>query len=105
MPNHVSYGPFFRFGALLISQAFDVVLGPLEQDQADVPPEDPSPSEEKVYQDSEGHWVITDVKGLKLGVRWRLDGKGYDIVKSMSIFPASLGCAGELSRKVKLTPM
>lgn len=63
-------------------QAFDVVLGPVGQEMDDLPPEDASPSIEKVYQDQDGHWVITDVTGLKLGVRWRLDGQGYDIVKS-----------------------
>lgn len=67
-------------------QSFDVILGPVNQTQMDAPPEDSSPSTDKVYQDQDGHWVITDVQGLKLGVRWRLDGRGYDIVKSESTF-------------------
>lgn len=61
-----------------------MILGPIDQKQTDAPPEDASPSTEKVYQDEDGHWVITDVKGLKLGVRWRIDSKGYDIVRSES---------------------
>jgi hypothetical protein len=59
-----------------------VILGPLGQSQDEVPPEDPSPSDDKVCQDSEGDWTITDVSGLKLAVRWKLDGTGYDISKS-----------------------
>lgn len=61
-----------------------MILGPVNQTQTDVPPEDSSPSTDKVYQDHDGHWVITDVQGLKLGIRWRLDGQGYDVVKSES---------------------
>jgi hypothetical protein len=59
-----------------------VILGPLGQNPDEVPPEDVSPSEEKVYQTPEGDWMITDVSGLKLAVRWKLDGTGYDISKS-----------------------
>jgi mannosidase alpha-like ER degradation enhancer 1 len=54
------------------------------QRQDDLPPEDLSPAADKVYQDQDGHWTITDVSGLKLGVRWRLDEDGYDISKGMS---------------------
>ena len=40
-------------------------------------------SPDKVYQDgSTGDFVITDVDGLKLGVRWRFDGEGYDVASS-----------------------
>ena len=59
-----------------------MILGPLGQSQDDVPPEDISPSAEKVYQSPEGDWTITDVSGLKLAIRWKLDGSGYDISKS-----------------------
>ena len=59
-----------------------MILGPLGQSQDDVPPEDISPSAEKVYQSAEGDWTITDVSGLKLAIRWKLDGSGYDISKS-----------------------
>lgn len=71
-------------------QSFDVILGPINQVPTDTPPEDPSPSTDKVYQDHDGHWVITDVQGLKLGVRWRVDGQGYDIVKSESHCPSDI---------------
>lgn len=59
-----------------------MILGPLGQSQDDVPPEDISPSAEKVYQSAESDWTITDVSGLKLAIRWKLDGSGYDISKS-----------------------
>jgi mannosidase alpha-like ER degradation enhancer 1 len=66
-------------------QSFDVILGPVGQSQEDVPPEDTSPAIEKVYQGEDGHWTITDVSGLKLGVRWRIDEDGYDISRGQCI--------------------
>ncbi|WVQ93882.1 hypothetical protein IAU59_000960 [Kwoniella sp. CBS 9459] len=61
--------------------AFEIVLSPLNSsDPTQVPPEDPSPGPSKVTQDpSTGDYVITDIEGLRLGVRWRFDGKGYDV--------------------------
>ncbi|WVN90106.1 uncharacterized protein L203_105341 [Cryptococcus depauperatus CBS 7841] len=57
--------------------SFDITLTPSDRDPS---PEDSSPSLEKVYQNtSTGDYVIRDIDGLHLGVRWRLDGKGYDI--------------------------
>ncbi|ODN96946.1 hypothetical protein I350_07921 [Cryptococcus amylolentus CBS 6273] len=39
-----------------------------------------SPSSSKVVQNTTtSDYVIRDVQGLKLGVRWRFDGKGYDV--------------------------
>nr|XP_018266555.1 uncharacterized protein I303_00530 [Kwoniella dejecticola CBS 10117]OBR88713.1 hypothetical protein I303_00530 [Kwoniella dejecticola CBS 10117] len=60
---------------------FEIVLSPLDSNNATaVPPEDPSPGPNKVNQDPlTGHYQITDVEGLRLGVRWRFDGKGYDV--------------------------
>ncbi|OCF41757.1 hypothetical protein I317_04461 [Kwoniella heveanensis CBS 569] len=61
--------------------AFEIVLSPLNtSDPSQVPPEDPSPGPNKVTQDSlTGDYVITDIEGLRLGVRWRFDGQGYDV--------------------------
>nr|XP_019014344.1 uncharacterized protein I206_00426 [Kwoniella pini CBS 10737]OCF53125.1 hypothetical protein I206_00426 [Kwoniella pini CBS 10737] len=62
--------------------AFEIVLSPLDASKSTaVPPEDPSPGPSKVDQDSmTGDYHITDIEGLRLGVRWRFDGKGYDVV-------------------------
>ncbi len=50
---------------------------------AGLPPKDPSPSLSKVWQDdATGDFVIADSDGLHLGVRWRLDNKGYDVSSS-----------------------
>ncbi|WVQ80984.1 hypothetical protein IAT38_003091 [Cryptococcus sp. DSM 104549] len=60
--------------------AFDVVLSPLNDTDSAASPEDPSPGPGKVQQDpTTGDYVITNIEGLRLGVRWRLDGKGYDV--------------------------
>ncbi|WVF66261.1 hypothetical protein IAT40_001001 [Kwoniella sp. CBS 6097] len=61
--------------------AFEIVLSPLNtSDPTQVPPEDPSPGPSKVTQDpSTGDYVITDIEGLRLGIRWRFDGRGYDV--------------------------
>lgn len=65
-------------------QAFDVLLAPPEQHNGREPvAEDLSPSSEKVHRDEmSGDWIIADVDGLKLGVRWRFDGRGYDVSSS-----------------------
>ncbi|WWC97244.1 hypothetical protein V866_004123 [Kwoniella sp. B9012] len=62
--------------------AFEIVLSPLNvTDPSAVPPEDPSPGPSKVEQDlATGDYLISDIEGLRLGVRWRFDGKGYDVV-------------------------
>ncbi|WVW81609.1 hypothetical protein I302_103604 [Kwoniella bestiolae CBS 10118] len=61
--------------------AFEIVLSPLNvTDPTAVPPEDPSPGPSKVEQDlATGDYVISDIEGLRLGVRWRFDGRGYDV--------------------------
>ncbi|WRT63472.1 uncharacterized protein IL334_000377 [Kwoniella shivajii] len=61
--------------------AFEIVLSPLNTtDLNSAPPEDPSPGPSKVAQDAlTGDYHITDIEGLRLGVRWRFDGKGYDV--------------------------
>ncbi|WWD22230.1 hypothetical protein CI109_106721 [Kwoniella shandongensis] len=65
--------------------AFNIVLSPLNTtDPSDVtanlPPEDRAPGLQKVDQDpNSGNWLIHDVEGLRLGVRWRFDGRGYDV--------------------------
>lgn len=49
-----------------------------------LPAHDPSPGTNKVYQNEEGDWVISDIDGLRVGVRWRADGRGYDVVTGES---------------------
>lgn len=58
--------------------SLQVILSPTEPDPAlEDAPEDKSPSLDKVRQTEEG-WEIRDVSGLRLTVRWRLDGTGYE---------------------------
>lgn len=52
---------------------------------ATLPSEDAAPSANKVFRDDNGDFIIADVDGLKLGVRWRFDGSGYDISNSALI--------------------
>lgn len=63
-------------------QAFDIVLtSPFNETF----PEDPSPGSDKVYQNTTtGDYVISNITGIRLGVRWRLDGQGYDVSSSKS---------------------
>ncbi|OXH23230.1 carbohydrate binding protein [Cryptococcus neoformans] len=57
--------------------AFDIVLTPTSNEAL---PEDPSPGPDKVYQNmTTGDYVISNITGIRLGVRWRLDGQGYDV--------------------------
>lgn len=49
---------------------------------ADLAPVDPSPSLSKVWQDVSGEYVIANSEGLRLGVRWRFDNRGYDVSNS-----------------------
>ena len=62
----------------------EIVLSPLNAtDSAKLPPEDLSPSTSKVWQDyPTGDFIIARTEGLRLGVRWRFDNKGYDISSS-----------------------
>lgn len=58
--------------------SLQVILSPTEPDPAlEDAPEDKSPSLDKVRQ-TEAGWEIRDVSGLRLTVRWRLDGAGYE---------------------------
>ncbi|KAK4689097.1 hypothetical protein P7C73_g1006, partial [Tremellales sp. Uapishka_1] len=61
--------------------SFDIVLSPSNTSHSEeVPKEDPSPPSSKVYRDEPtGDFVISDIDGLRLGVRWRFDGRGYDV--------------------------
>ncbi|WVR03311.1 hypothetical protein IAU60_000302 [Kwoniella sp. DSM 27419] len=61
--------------------AFEIVLTPSNgTDGSKAPPEDPSPGLDKVHQDSKtGDYIVTNIDGLRLGVRWRFDGTGYDV--------------------------
>lgn len=64
-------------------QSFDIVLTPLNATDQEVPPEDPAPSASKVRRDeATGDFVVADVSGLRLSVRWRLDNRGYDVASS-----------------------
>lgn len=64
---------------------FELILTPAELPlDAPLPAHDPSPSIAKVYQTPDGHWVIANIDGLRLNVRFRLDGWGYDVVTSES---------------------
>lgn len=59
--------------------SLQVILSPTEPDPAlEDAPEDKSPSVDKVRQ-TEAGWEIRDVSGLRLTVRWRLDGTGYEV--------------------------
>ena len=65
----------------------ELVLLPAETPpDAPLPAHDPSPGPSKVFQNSEGDWVIADIDGLRLNVRWRVDGFGYDVVSSEFCF-------------------
>lgn len=58
--------------------SLQVILSPTEPDPAlEDAPEDKSPSLAKV-RPTESGWEIRDVTGLRLSVRWRLDGAGYE---------------------------
>lgn len=72
---------------LIKCQSFEIHLSSANSsDPDDLPPADLSPSKEKVYRDDVGSYVIADSTGLRLGVRWRLDAKGYDVTNSRSAF-------------------
>ncbi len=64
-------------------QSFDISIAPIDLN-ATQPVEDASPSPSKVFRNDDGNLVVADVDGLKIGVRWRLDGKGYDISNGQS---------------------
>ncbi|OXC59323.1 hypothetical protein AYX13_07129, partial [Cryptococcus neoformans] len=54
-------------------------------------PEDPSPGSDKVYQNTTtGDYVINNITGIRLGVRWRLDGQGYDVSSSKAFLVHNL---------------
>lgn len=60
--------------------AFELVLTPANMDpDSPPPPHDAAPSITKVFQKDDGDWEITDIEGLRLGCRWRLDRHGYDV--------------------------
>jgi mannosidase alpha-like ER degradation enhancer 1 len=80
--------------------SFEIVLAPAGAG-ADfaLPAHDASPGLGKVYQTAEGDWVITDIDGLRLGVRWRMDGFGYDVTNSeLCTPPYRSGSANSHSR-------
>lgn len=66
--------------SLLTFQSFDIVLTPSES--AEIPPEDSSPSPDKVFRIENGDFVIKNITGLRLRVRNRLDNVGYDVTSS-----------------------
>jgi hypothetical protein len=77
----------------LRAQSFDIVLTPLNATDQEVPPEDPAPSASKVRRDdATGDFVVADVSGLRLSVRWRLDNRGYDVASSESALIACSVC-------------
>ena len=64
-----------------------VSLSPLDNPDPGNVPIDPSPSSSKVYQDVKtGNYIVKDVSGLSLNLRWRLDNTGYDVATSEYIF-------------------
>lgn len=66
----------------LTSQTFDLVLSPLGH-TGEPPPEDNSPSQEKVARDSNtGDFYIHQIDGIRLSVRWKHDNSGYDVATS-----------------------
>lgn len=67
-------------------KSFGMILAPLNVSADDpLPPEDPAPTADKLHQDVEtGNFWIHDIEGLRLGVRWRYDNKGYDVSNSTS---------------------
>ena len=62
----------------------EIVLSPLNTtDPANIPTEDKSPSLSKVWQDkTTGDFLVADTEGLRLGIRWRFDNKGYEVSNS-----------------------
>lgn len=69
-----------------LMKSFGMILAPLNVSADDpLPPEDPAPTADKLHQDVEtGNFWIHDIEGLRLGVRWRYDNKGYDVSNSTS---------------------
>ena len=60
----------------------DIVLSPPDGTDDDVP-NDPAPSSAKVRHDEKsGNYIIGDVTGLYLTLRWRLDNRGYEVATS-----------------------
>jgi len=63
-------------------QSVDIVLSPLDS-QSQTPPADHAPSPSKVRHDTmTGDFVISDVDGLHLTLRWRFDNQGYEVATS-----------------------
>ena len=83
VPRFVSLASCNHCASTLTIKSVGVMLSPPDTPHDEDTPVDLSPSYSKIHQDvATGNYIIDDVTGLQLNLRWRLDNSGYDVATS-----------------------